>query len=201
MAKVVLTEYECSQDLLPDLCARCGAPAAAKVGHGFRVLSPWLGFLLGLPLLYSLFFLPPLAVLIMFRVGRHREVQVPLCPRHRAARMWRDRMRRRVVFPVWTVVVVSIDALLITEAVLGGPGRAVVAAYFALVLVGFVEAFVISRETVAVGQNRHKSVTLGKLHPAFVAALTEDRARDRVSNPARRGGGHDVRADYDDLPN
>ncbi len=186
MAKVVLTDYECSRDLLPDLCARCGAPAGTKVSHDVRVFGPWLGGLIALPLMYSLFFFPPVAILIIFRAGHRREVRVPLCPRHRAAKMWRDRMRRRVLFPVWTVVVVLIDALVITEAVLGGPGRAMVAVYVALLLVGLVELLVISPDTVRVGRNRRKLTILGNVHPAFVAALTEDRARDRVNTPARR---------------
>jgi hypothetical protein len=101
------------------------------------------------------------------------------------------------LFPVWTAVVLLIDALAITEAALGGPGQAIAAVYVALLQVGLVELFV-SRDTVRVGQNRHKLITLGNVHHAIVAALTEDRARDRVNTPARRAGFGDIRDDFDD---
>ena len=73
--------------------------------------------------------------------------------------------------------------------------------FLGLFIIVIADAGFVSRRAVTVGKPPKVGARLGRVHPAFVDALIAERARDRVSNPERRGGHGDVRDDFDDEVN
>jgi hypothetical protein len=199
MPRVDLTDYEIAHDLLPAVCAKCGEPAVERVVHTIRVLlDGWRGMVQLFGVLFGLFFFPPLLVYTL-RHARPIEVRVPLCAAHRDRYRWQDWAEHRVLLPVWTVAAVLMDVVLVIDMATNFLGFACIGTW--VVLIGAVIASgAIGRGRVLVGKPGKTGLRLMDAHTAFVAAIQEDRARDRVSNPDRRGGFGDVRDDYDDEP-
>ena len=143
-----------------------------------------------------MFFFPPL-FLFTLPFARRVEVCVPLCRAHEDDFARCERAEKRYVFPAWTAVAVLMDLILIVECLNGGPAISGVG-LFAVPGAAIIAVAVIGRGRIALSKPRKTGVRLTGVHPAFVAALVTDRARDRVSNPDRRTGHGDVRDDYDD---
>ena len=61
-----------------------------------------------------------------------------------------------------------------------------------------VDQLFVARGEVGILRASPTEVRLTNVHPDFVNALIEDRARDRVDNPDRRALRGDLRDDYDD---
>jgi len=196
MAKVLVTNYEIENDLLPAVCARCGRPATDRRDLVLHTLDGWKGGLLVFALFFGLFFFPPL-VLWTLRYARQTRVPLPLCA---ADYNWfesRERLEKRYLFPIWTAVALLNDALIVVELALGGPGLScctVIGVFFCALLA----SGIIARGRIGVTKPHKGDIRLTGVDEAFAAALIEDRARDRVSNPDRRVDHGDVRDDYDD---
>jgi hypothetical protein len=200
MARITVTDYECEHDLLPPLCAKCGAPAAERVPRTVRILDDkraWVAmvFLLGIV------FFPPLVVFVILRVARASRVRVPICADHRDHWVWRDRAMTWGVIPAWAVVVLAVDAYAVFLAVHGRDGSPYLCVGLAAVVVAVaLENWVVGYGAVKVEQTQKDKVKLAGVHETFVAALLEERARDRVANPDRRAPRGDERDDFDDEP-
>src|SRR5262245_56638076 len=102
MPRVDVSDYEITHNLLPFVCARCGAPAAERVVSAVRILDGWRGSFQLFGVLFGLFFFPPLLVFAV-RFARKFEVRIPMCAEHRNEFQQRDRMEYRVLLPAWTV--------------------------------------------------------------------------------------------------
>ena len=77
--------------------------------------------------------------------------------------------------------------------------------FFAVAVCLFIPAMIIDvcwieSSTVQVVKPESDGVILRGVAPEFVAAVVEERARHRVSDPDRRAKGGDIREDYDDEP-
>ena len=196
MARIDLSDYEVAHDLLPPLCAKCGEPATDRPTLKLYIVDGWAGVLQVFGLFFGLFLFPPL-VLFALRFAAAVEVRVPLCPAHRDDLARRERAEKRYLFPVWTAATVLLELTLLVELLMDGPGVSC-GGPFVLLVGALVASGVIGRGRVRLAKPAKAGVRLTGVHPAFVAAVLEDRARDRVSNPARRTGHGDVRDDYDD---
>jgi hypothetical protein len=196
MATVSLTRYEIETDLLPAVCARCGEPATDRRDLVLHILDGWKGGLLVAVLFIGLFFFPPL-VLWTLRRARETRVSVPLCAVDYQWFESRARIEKCYLMPFWTAVVLLNNVFIVTEVALGGPG--VSCCTVVGVLMGaLLASALIARGRIGITGPPKRAVRLTGVHETFAAALAEDRARDRVSNPARRGGHGDLRDDYDD---
>ena len=194
MPTVYLTRYECERSLVPRLCARCGMPADDAIG--VAVITPAIHGLLGTLLILC----PPLLLLIVWRLQGRPHLRMPMCPTDRADWQWRDRVTTR------TYLVVVGAYLAAAVVLLGTPGwldwevmaGLSVAGYFAVWNVWMVPAVLVWTRTVRATKVMAEGLRFSGLHPAFVAAVREDRSRD--PDPARQARFGDVRDDYDDGP-
>jgi hypothetical protein len=198
MPRVRLTAYEVEHDLLPPLCVKCGEPATEHFVRTVRILDEpgkWCGFF-AVGVVVSLMMLPPLFPLMLRRSPTVR-VRVPFCAPHRVRTVRRERLLLRVLVPLWIVYVLFLDTGLVVVLVAGPawPFLLMLLLGLSLIAVGDAGAAWLARRR---GKRPEPTYNFPGVHPAFVAALLEDRARDRVSNPDRRGGRGDVRDDYDD---
>jgi len=202
MARATLTTYECEHDLLPAVCARCGAPAAVRVGRSIPV-PPGCGTAAWLFPLFLVLYLavPAVLALVPWLVRRVRqfEVRIPLCEADRGHWAWRDRVRFRVLWPAVFVASLAVQVACLAGLILHPALYAHAAA--GVVVVGFViDWAALGRGEVAVHRAGRDRISLNRVHPDFVAALAEDRARDRVDNPDRRTLRGDIQEDFDDEP-
>ena len=198
MPAVALTDYEIEHALLPPVCARCGRPAAGRLELKLRVLDGWRGMVAIPGLLIGMFFFPP-SILFTLRLARIVRLRVPHCREHRLEHYRAARRSLRLLLPAWTAAALVLDACLIVETAFTGTGFSCYGLLAALI-VATIASGVIERPLVRLGGARKPGFRLTNAHRAFVAALIEDRARDRVDNRDRRGGFGDVRDDYDDGP-
>jgi hypothetical protein len=199
MAQISLTDYEVEQDLLPAVCARCGQPATERDELSIRIIDGWQGLVLLPLMIIGLFCLPPLLFLIIGN-GKKWRVRVPLCSEHKDDHDRRRRMSLRRLLPIWTVAAIVVDVDIIAEAAMGGPGLSCGAAMLVFFLAVFADVVLITRGAVQVARPGKTGIQLKNVHPDFVAAVIEDRARDRIDDPDRRAGFGDHRDDYDDEP-
>jgi hypothetical protein len=196
MPRVDLSDYELAHDLLPPVCAKCGEPATDRPTLKLYIADGWSGAVQVFGLVFGVFLFPPL-MLFTLRFARLVEVRVPLCPAHRDDLARREWAERHYLFPVWTAAALLLELTIIVELVADGPGISCVG-LFVVVMAALVAAGFIGRGRIGLAKPPRVAVRLSGVHPAFAAALTENRARDRVSNPDRRAGHGDVRDDYDD---
>jgi hypothetical protein len=202
MAKATVTTYECDHDLVPMVCARCGVPATDRVPRPVPV-PPGCGTAAWLFPLFLVVYLavPAVLALLPWLTQRYRrtEVRIPFCAMDRSHWAWRDRFRLRVLWPIVFVVSLAVQVLCLTGVILHPAFYAHSAA--GVVVVGFViDGLVLGRGEVTVHRAGKEAFSLNRVHPDFVAALIEDRARDRVDNPDRRALRGDMQDDFDDEP-
>ena len=193
MPAVLLTTYECQTGRLPHLCARCGEPT--DDGLPFPALTPVPQFVLNLFLVIC----PPVFVLLAVIVLRRRRFVLPMCPADRADWEWRDRLS------TWSYLIAACGTY-VTAPVLGyllwpGPDGELgfslgLLAYYVVWVAWVVPVTVLWTRTVRTSKVTTAGIRLAGVHPAFAAALREDRASD--ADPARLPWGGTERDDYDD---
>lgn len=198
MARVHLTHYEVEHDLLPPVCVRCGAPAVDRVVQTVYIIDGWGGVIPFFGAMIGLFVLPPLLPLSL-RLARAVHVRVPYCEPHRDVFNRRHWAEWRILIPAWTFAALTVDGFLIGSLISDGPGF-VCAAPLIVMFVGVWSAIWLARNQVKITNVDKTGVRLSGVDETFASALAEERARDRVSNPDRRGGHGDMRDDYDDEP-
>jgi hypothetical protein len=198
MPSVTLTEYEVTHCRLPPVCVQCGEPATTHDTRKIRFIdgADGRGVLSSLGWIVGLFCLPPLLI-YLFRRAPVLEVRLPYCDRDLGRHKRREWIALRVLIVIWCVYALACDAILITQTI-NQP-------LATLIMLGAFLGFMFFLDWLKRRQARRRppkrrKVTLPGIHPAFAAALAEDRARDRIDNPARRAEHGDVRDDFDDQP-
>jgi hypothetical protein len=166
MATVTLSRHECTRDLLPKVCAECGAPAAGTVGMNFS----W---------------------------APRMPVRMPFCAHHQ-----RRRRLYAVRFTVLFLATVASMGLSYYFVALSpasiNPVLAACTLGVSMVLfwLWIVLVIVVSHRDIEATHITDRSLTLDRVHEAFVAAVAE--ARDRGDPDAHRRFG-DLRDDFDDV--
>lgn len=199
MPKATLTTYELDHDLLPAVCVKCGAPATVRVTRPVPIPPRKRTGCWFIPLFFVLYLAVPAVVVLLPVVVRKTGVRIPACEAHQGDWAWRDRARRRILWPAMVALSLAVQAVVLTGLVIH-PGLYAHAAAGVIAIAFLIDLAVLARGEVGVFRNGPDKVRLVRVHPDFVAALTEDRARDRVDNPARRSLRGDMRDDFDDEP-
>jgi hypothetical protein len=198
MPHVIVTEYEITHDLLPPVCVKCGGPATERFKRKIRLIDEpgrWRGFYM-LAFVVGIFFFPPLVIFVVRR-ARSLPLRIPYCGPDLARFRRQERIALIVLIPVWALISLSIDAFLLSSMIFqpGATCGAVAVVAVWLLLFDIFSGWRARRKA-----KKPTTVRMPGVHANFVAALLEDRARDRVDNPARRGGFGDIRDDFDDSP-
>jgi len=203
MPTVIVTEYEHVNDLLPMVCAKCGNRAEVHVSRPIRFLgSDWAGVRTP-ALIFGLLFFPPLFCLIAYRYAEIIRVRIPMCETHKDDWHWRDRVMFGLLIPGWTLTVLVLHAFGLAYLIQGDGDTAAVcflSPVVVVVMTAVIENLIVLWGAVRTAKTADQKldVRLSSVHPEFVAALAEDRARDRVDNPERRVPDGDLLRDYDD---
>jgi len=200
MAYIRVTAYECERDLLPPICAKCGAPATARVIRPGRYFKEDWKLWKPVGTVFALIFIPPLGILGILRLSHRIDVRLPMCEEHRNDHVWRDRLFLIWVLPIWSIATLILEVLFVIDISGGDPEFC--GFYLLGVLIaggmGVIADTSLNLTSVKLQvQMKARGVWLRNVHPDFVAALVEDRARSRIDDPDRRGG-DDIRHDYDD---
>ena len=180
MATVTLSQHECAGDLLPKVCAECGAPATGTLAMHFSWTPRWANWLF----------------VVWFFVMKTTQVRMPFCDDHR-----RDRRRRNLWFIVLFFAIIAFMALscyCVTRSpasinvVLAASALAV---SVAIILAWIIIVLVVAHRDIKATHITDRSLTMDRVHETFVAAVVE--ARDRRDPDAHRRFG-DVRDDFHD---
>jgi hypothetical protein len=190
MATVKLSDYECRRDLLPGVCMVCGAPADVRKSKNFSWYNPlaYLGLLAGL--------VPFLIIALV--LTKRMTVRVPLCQQHQSH--WSKRTLWVLgTFLAAMAVGIGAFAYMANQQPPNDDAGWVCLACVGLLFVWLVAAAIIQSSAIRPTEITDTSITLTKVHPDFVEALREERARIREEGGGRRRDRYgDVRDDYDD---
>jgi hypothetical protein len=191
MPSITLSKYECSRDLLPDVCAVCGAPATTRKSRTFSWHPSWVWILILVNLLVVL--------IVALVLTKRMTVRLPVCDQHEG--YWR---RRTLFYTLPTVFILLLGAGAFTYVVSRPPGPAddlngwLCGGSIGLLFVWVVVAAIVQASGIRSTEITDRTMTLAGLHPDFVAAVREDRARDRDDARYRRTRYGDERDDFDD---
>jgi len=188
MATVRLTRYECERNLLPRVCARCGAPAHRVVQFVLR--SPVSIYLLACLMLAC----PPLFAMVFFRRRPTREYDVPMCEADQMDWKWRDRLT------TYTFYILAGTYCLCALLIILLPEMTVVflLGYFVVWYAWHVPTPVLWTRTVRTTKVMKGGIRLSGVHPDFIRALMADRVAARESDPQRAAWYGDLRDDFEE---
>jgi hypothetical protein len=80
MAQILIDDYDL--DHLPDVCAKCGAPAVTRKKKQFSWHPQWIFFLI---LVHILVY-----IIVALIMTKRKTVQIPLCADHKGHWLWRN---------------------------------------------------------------------------------------------------------------
>jgi hypothetical protein len=193
MPTVKLSKYECSRDLLPPVCAFCGAPAAGFRERKFSWHPSWVWVLILVHVI--------VAVIVALILTKRMVVRVPVCEQHTG--YW---SRRTGVLTGTFLVVATIGIAAFTYLVAQQqPGANdelagwLCGASLISLFIWLVFAAIYTNRGVRPIEITDRFIRLVGVHEDFVAALEADRDRDADERDRRVRYG-DVRDDYDDEP-
>src|SRR5262245_25380147 len=192
MPRVRLSKYECSRDLLPPVCAFCGAPAAGVRERKFSWHPSWVWVLIFVHVL--------VALIVALILTRRMVVRVPVCEQHSG--YW----SRRMGILTGSFLVLAALALAGVIYVQSEPPRQqddligwLCGGGFIVFFCWVIFAAIYSTRGVRPAEITDRFIRLAGVHEDFVAALEADRDRDADERDRRVRFG-DVRDDYDDEP-
>jgi hypothetical protein len=191
MANVTLSKYECTRGVLPRVCMRCGAPADETKTKTFSWFHP----LIYLALLAG--FLPFLIIALV--LTKRMTVDAPFCHEHRGH--W---IRRTLLVTGTLLVVLALGIGAIVYMSDQPPGaKDDLSGYLCigaavLLFAWLVLSMIVSLTAIRTTEITDRTITLAGVDEQFIAALEEDRERDREDRRDRRRRYDDVRDDYDD---
>jgi hypothetical protein len=200
MGVLRLGSYDSGDVDLPDVCMKCGAPAAVRKSKNFSWFPPWIWVLL------IVCGLLPFAIVALIMTKRRR-VEVPLCEEHKNHWIWRQIVVIGGFFALFGVGFVAWVAMLDDR---GRPNDNL----FGLLCIGWVVgliawlilAVILQSTSVRATEITDTSITLGGVSDAFIAEYKnqwrpsperlDDLAREHWNQGKRRP--RDVDRSYDD---
>jgi hypothetical protein len=189
MARIKLSSYECSRNLLPGVCMFCGEAAAERKAKTFSWHPGWVWVLV----LAS----PLIAFIVAVVLTKRMAVRVPVCAEH--AGYW---VRRNLILlgSFAVVGILCLGGIMYMSSQPPGPkddlAGWICGGGIFLFLAWLIVAAVYSSKGVRPDEITDRYIRLTGVHEAFIDALEEDRSRDREDRERSRYG--DERDDYDD---
>ena len=172
MAKATLAFRDLDDDLLPDVCAKCGAPATARKNKLFSWQPSWIGILI-------LFGLLPY-IIVSLILTKRRTVSVPFCEAHK--NHWSWRLAALLGSFAGVALVGGVAMVLFATSDRGGNGNELggwlcVATLFLLV-VWLVAAVIIQNTAIQPSEITDYSITLRNVSGDFTAAYEQEMGDD-----------------------
>ena len=195
MATIRLTRREVEDELLPELCLKCGSTTTTHKSKTFSWHPPWIGVLILACLL-------PYAIVAAIMTKR-MTVVAPLCDQHRSHWLWRTLFL--FLGLVFFVILAFVGILLLSLNNQPGAQQSdlaglVCGASALSGLIWLIAAAIIQSIAIKPSEITDRSITLTNVSPKFKDALDDDRAREREEEderpPRRRARPQDD--DYDD---
>jgi hypothetical protein len=162
MADARLDFEDLDYDELPDLCMKCAAPAATRIGKTFSWTPPWARFMGGI-----------MAMAFMKR----RRVSVPLCEQHKNHWSWRHMISWIPLGGLGILLAVGAVIAINGGRTLEAVGGAIAACAGACALVWLIVALVIWTTAIQPSEITDYTITLRGIHPDWVRAY-HDQGRD-----------------------
>src|SRR5262245_27784101 len=192
MPRVRLSKYECTHDLLPPVCAFCGAPAAGVRERKFSWHPSWVWVLIFVHVL--------VALIVALILTRRMVVRVPVCDEHSG-----DWSRRTGILAGSFLVVAAFETAALIYLNNEPPAQQdelagwLCGGGFVLFFAWVIFAAIFSTRGVRPVEITDRFIRLAGVHEDFVTALEADRVggADERDRRVRYG---DVRDDYDDEP-
>jgi len=193
MPAVRLTRYECEHNLLPKVCARCGAAADGSIR--IVLFTPVSNIVFGT----ALFLCPPFFIAAAHLLQKWWRFQVPMCQADQADWRWRDRVTTwtyiAVVLPAYIVALVLVFVLPAEESI----GVLLIAVgYLFVTYAWLVPAALCFTHTVRTSKVMKRGIRLSGVHANFIQALMADRVQSRETDPARAAWYGDDRDDFEE---
>jgi len=191
MPSVTLSKYECTRGVLPRICMWCGEPADEIKTKSFGWFHP---------LIYLTLFIGFLPfVIIALVLTKRMTVDAPFCHEHRGH--W-ARRNLLVSGTLMMVLALGIGSIVYMSSQPVGQ-RDEITAFFCvaaavLLFAWLVLSMYVSLTAIRVTEITDRTMTLAGVNEQFIAALEEDRDRDRADGRDRRRRYDDVRDDFDD---
>jgi len=181
MTTVEISRHECTNDLLPNVCIQCGAPATATLPWTFSWSPPWSTWL----------------VVAWLFTMRTMTIRLPLCDPDRKSRRRRSRL---VLISLLLALGLGVLPCISSLAVPPSVSRQLVTIMWpicgGLFLVWLYVSTSAAARDVQPVRITERSIVLKRVHDSFVVALAEKRQRNDDANVDRRFG--DLRDDFDD---
>lgn len=180
MARVRLEDYEVEEDLLPQVCMKCGAEAATTKRKTFSWYPPWI---------IAIIIVAPLPGLIVAMVLTKRmTVRVPICDQHKNHWTWRHWFAGLTVLGLGAMGVAGLIVLLQFDRRM--PSRnlaswACIGTGVALV-VWVVVIAVVYNTAIRPTEITNRDITLTDVSPDFVAALEDELDQEELAEQQRR---------------
>jgi hypothetical protein len=171
MPNIKLTDYECRKNLLPKVCMFCGQPAVTRKQRNFAWHPPWVWILVLVGIL--------VAAIVAIVLTKRMTVRVPVCEQHEG--FWRRR-GMTIGFSFLGIVLVEIAAAIGAANLPQGQdnlGGFVCAGGVFLLLGWLVLVAIYSTRSIRPTEITDRFIRLTGVHPEFIAALEDDRERDR----------------------
>jgi len=194
MASITIWKTELKDDLLPNVCMKCGAPATTHYEKSFRWYPPWLNILVLAGLLIW-------AILVSILTKR-ATIRAPLCDEH--AGHWRIRFMIAFI-PLLIALMILIGGITLAataerdpdQSDLGGVIAAVGGGSFVLWLI---VAAIVQSTGIRPTEITDTTITLTSVHPGFVHALEDERDADdeEEEEQEQRARRRNRDRDYDD---
>ena len=184
LINVRLGQREVEEGELPEVCMRCGAPAAVSLPRKFSWHPEWIGTLMAFGILcFGLLPVAVVALILSFVMTKRMKVPVPLCQTHRRHWAWRN-----VVGIVGLVLLPAIGIIGIivlgqtkmpkdTADMLGG---LLCGGILFGVLLWLVSLAILEGRALKAVEITDRGITLRGVSPLFLQALWEQRQARKV---------------------
>jgi hypothetical protein len=153
---------------LPDLCMKCGAPAAVRKQKTFSWFPPWVWILL------LVCGLVPFAIVAMILTKR-RTISVPLCEQHKNHWMWRTLV---VVGGFFALIILGIAAMsATTDNPRGGDdlvGGLLCGASLVGLVIWLIAAVILQATSIRASEITDRSMTLTGVSDIFIEAFEQE---------------------------
>lgn len=196
MASITIWKTELADDMLPNVCMKCGATATTTAKKSFRWYPPWINILILAGVL--------IWAIVASILTKRATVRAPFCDEH--AGHWRVRFMIAFI-PLFGALMILIAGITVSATANMDKDQESLGGFIALVgggsfVLWLIVAAIVQSTGIRPTEITDDTITLTKVHPGFIDALRDDRDADEEEEDERdrqRRAKRKVRdRDYDD---